>query len=450
LSNPEDFIFAVEESRKSGNHGNIHSILKNRNINLGTPIAENICGKERTRTVLRKLLEEVPNGDAIVRRELDIHVNHIGENENCLNYAAEIDFEAILRSGSVQQTVAVYDLLDIRANEKNDNLVVTELFKHPVVALFIAAKWEKTKSVFYLQTLVYVLFLLFFSIFVIHLFTRTEVYCSQLEKFISRDGVSNALKINSSEKIRSFDECSRGDSRITTEFLEDTKMQQGYIAIIEIFFLLFFSILTSLEVYQAMYLGKQYFRELENYIEWVVLLSALVLMVFKYSILQDTWQASTVRGLVGLGNCAAWLELTIIIGRYPFRGGDFSIMFYNIIKKILRHTIAMFLMIMGFAFAQMVVNYGHDEESFENPIKSFMMTLTMALGEYNFIDIYNSYRNDRISRGFAMILLVLLILFGTIAMVNLFIAVIISDISQLREDVYTQNLGILFRIFNSD
>ena len=79
-----------------------------------------------------------------------------------------------------------------------------------------------------------------------------------------------------------------------------------------------------------------------------------------------------------------------------------------------------------------------------------MMTLTMALGEYNFIDIYNSYRNDRISRGFAMILLVLLILFGTIAMVNLFIAVIISDISQLREDVYTQNLGILFRIFNSD
>ena len=39
-----------------------------------------------------------------------------------------------------------------------------------------------------------------------------------------------------------------------------------------------------------------------------------------------------------------------------------------------------------------------------------------------------------------MILLVLLILFGTITMVNLFIAVIISDISQLHEDVYTQNL----------
>merc|ERR1712062_420879 len=49
-------------------------------------------------------------------------------------------------------------------------------------------------------------------------------------------------------------------------------------------------------------------------------------------------------------------------------------------------------------------------------------------------------KDDSTSRGFAMVLLVLLILFGTITMVNLFIAVIISDISQLREDVYTQNL----------
>ena len=39
-----------------------------------------------------------------------------------------------------------------------------------------------------------------------------------------------------------------------------------------------------------------------------------------------------------------------------------------------------------------------------------------------------------------MLLLTLLILFGTITMVNLFIAVIISDISKMRDDVYIQNL----------
>merc|ERR1712013_227596 len=163
-------------------------------------------------------------------------------------------------------------------------------------------------------------------------------------------------------------------------------------------------------------------------------------MIFKEIILQKSVEAAVIRGIAAIGICAAWLELIFLVGRYPFRGGDFSIMFYNIIKKLARYVIAMFLMIIGFAFAFMVVNYGHDQETFESPIKSSIMTLTMALGEFNFDDFYNTFKEDSTSRGFAMLLLVLLILFGTITMVNLFIAVIISDINQLREDVYTQNL----------
>ena len=204
--------------------------------------------------------------------------------------------------------------------------------------------------------------------------------------------------------------------------------------------LLFFTFLFSMEIYQAVKLRRQYFKELENYIEWVVLISALITMMFMEIIHQSTREAAVIRGIAALGICAAWLELIFIIGRYPFRGGDFSIMFYNIIKKLTRYLIAMFLMIIGFAFAFMVVNFGHNQESFENPIKSSIKTLTMALGEYNFEDMYNIFKEDSISRCFAMILLVLLILFGTITMVNLYIAVIISHITHLREDVYTQNL----------
>eukprot|EP00092_Neocalanus_flemingeri_P088049 GFUD01111210.1.p1 GENE.GFUD01111210.1~~GFUD01111210.1.p1 ORF type:complete len:160 (+),score=26.59 GFUD01111210.1:67-480(+) len=64
----------------------------------------------------------------------------------------------------------------------------------------------------------------------------------------------------------------------------------------------------------------------------------------------------------------------------------------------------------------------------------------MALGEFNFEDLHNTFGKDTTSRVFAMALLVLLILCGTITMVNLFIAVIISDIQQLRKDVFIQNL----------
>ena len=46
--------------------------------------------------------------------------------------------------------------------------------------------------------------------------------------------------------------------------------------------------------------------------------------------------SAIVRGIAALGIGAAWLQLIFIIGRYPFRGGDFSIMYYNIVRKTAR------------------------------------------------------------------------------------------------------------------
>ena len=98
-------------------------------------------------------------------------------------------------------------------------------------------------------------------------------------------------------------------------------------------------------------------------------------------------------------------------------------------------------MILGHAFAFMVINYGIEKDSFESPWKSFVMTITMALGEFQFEDLYNSFGVDKISRTFAMFVLVSLILFGTITMINLFTAVIISDLNNLEKDVFVQNLS---------
>jgi len=444
LKKPDDIIEAVERSKDSGDHSEIHNILKDRQINLRTGIEEQIDGdKSKKRTIARKLLEDAVNGNKIVKKELDIHVRATDDKEDSINYALEIDFEGILCEDSPKQTMVVYDLLDLRVEKRSENNeAFTSLIKHPVIATFIALKWKKTRWYFYATSVIFMMFLIFYSAFIIYLFNRPEVYCSKLEKLLAEKN-SKEIKesllfpedVSGTPKQRN--DCERHQARISKKFL--TGLDDSFI-ICEVFFLIFFVFLSGMEVYQAIKLKKQYFKELENYIEWVVLISALITMVFKEIILQSNWEAAVVRGIAAIGICAAWLELIFIIGRYPFRGGDFSIMFYNIIKKLLRYVIAMFLMIIGFAFAFMVVNYGHDQESFENPIKSSMMTLTMALGEFNFEDMYNTFKEDSTSRGFAMLLLALLILFGTITMVNLFIAVVISDIAQLREDVYTQNL----------
>ena len=47
--------------------------------------------------------------------------------------------------------------------------------------------------------------------------------------------------------------------------------------------------------------------------------------------------AEPTRAAVSFGIVLAWFELILVFGRYPFRGGDFSIMFYQVLKKIIRY-----------------------------------------------------------------------------------------------------------------
>ena len=67
--------------------------------------------------------------------------------------------------------------------------------------------------------------------------------------------------------------------------------------------------------------------------------------------------------------------------------------------------------------------------------------LFRSLGEFGGKDLYNSFKDDHnTQRVFAMIILVSLIIFGTITMINLFAAVIISDLKDLQNETFTQNL----------
>ena len=265
-----------------------------------------------------------------MKKELDIHVTALDINEDSINYALKVDFEGILCPYTTKQTMAVYDLLDLRIENGSENMqAFTSLIKHPVIALFIALKWKKTQWYFYAQSLVFISFLLFYSSLLFYLFNRPEVYCSKLEKLLYQRNstVINEYRlfpedISGSKKERN--DCERYAARPSKKFMTD--FDTNFI-LCEMFFLIFFVFLSAMEIYQAIKLRKQYFKELENYIEWVVLISALITMVFMEIILQKNSEAAVIRGITALGICAAWLELIFLIGRYSFRGGDFSIMF---------------------------------------------------------------------------------------------------------------------------
>ena len=60
----------------------------------------------------------------------------------------------------------------------------------------------------------------------------------------------------------------------------------------------------------------------------------------------------------------------------------------------------------------------------------------MSLGEYNYDDIASAFGDDYISKLFTMLLLLGVILLGSITMINLFVAVVVSDVAQLQKDVF--------------
>ena len=174
-----DIIEAVEESKVTGDHREIHMILNNRNINLRTNIQDSGAKK----TILRKLLADAVNGDKIVEEQLDKNVKQVGKNKNCIDYGTEIDFEGIVMAGSGRQTRVVKELLDLRAcsQEGGQREAYNRLLAHPVMATFIHLKWRKTRWYFYVNSAVFMVFLALYTAIIWRMFSRPEVFCPQIQ-----------------------------------------------------------------------------------------------------------------------------------------------------------------------------------------------------------------------------------------------------------------------------
>ena len=65
----------------------------------------------------------------------------------------------------------------------------------------------------------------------------------------------------------------------------------------------------------------------------------------------------------------------------------------------------------------------------------------MILGEFEFNDLYqDSYKEDLLTLVFTMILLIGLIIFGSLIMANLIVAIIVSDVNMLSKAAKEQVL----------
>jgi len=203
--------------------------------------------------------------------------------------------------------------------------------------------------------------------------------------------------------------------------------QTGTFNIKIIFSVISILILLLVETWQALALGKDYFLELENWFELLILSLAVTTLCLKAEL-------DSLAIVASVGICLAWIELIFQFGRYPSLGGTFSIMYYSITKRIIRTALGLILLVVAFALAFFIIHFDNTNESFETMQKSIIKSFVMVLGEFEFDDLWSNSESatSKLSQMFTMILLVGVIMLGTIIMVNLIVAIIITDIERLN------------------
>jgi len=203
-------------------------------------------------------------------------------------------------------------------------------------------------------------------------------------------------------------------------------------------------------------LQHRYFKDPENYLELFCLVS------IPLALNSDAWarirnpleehdanelkEEAVYRGVVAIGVFAAWTELFIKLGNVSHSVvGDFTKMFYNIIKtKLLAYMQVCVLLIVAFSLAFWIILEGHLKEDGVDFSKGFwvnlVLTVTMSTGEFNTGDFYKNIDDNEVIKAFAMFFLIGLVILSTITMINLLVAAIISDYEKMKVSVDMENL----------
>jgi len=450
---PSDVFRAIEDHDRAATK----EIVMRDDVSLGT--IDSYSG----RSLLYLLLKKVCNGDRIVEDKLNACISTTNQDEDSQDYAVIVDISKLVPEEDRRNLNIIEDLLQLPRR------ACRTVLHHPVVTSYIQHRWHRTRWVFLVSFLLYLSFTLLFSSYLGMMYWRHGFQTQQIQvnfpktcdcqleeiggkieeeigdnaSLKTRGGIRNKAREKSS--INFLDEdfetkvvvlktkknrtrASRASKKL--RIFSGCTFRRAFtdlsLCTVEVLLIISIGLLVVQEFWQAIALKKQYFKELENWFELIILSFAISTLCLK----QDL---DTLKIVSAVGICIVWLELIILFGRYPFLGGMFSIMYYTSTKRVIKTALGFFVMIAGFSFAFFIIHFGNENESFDNIGKSFIKIFVMILGEYEFDDLYESAAEQGdLHLAFTMILLLALIVLGSIVMINLIVATIITDIEWLN------------------
>lgn len=188
------------------------------------------------------------------------------------------------------------------------------------------------------------------------------------------------------------------------------------------FILMFTLILASKEIFQLAHGIWIYAKGWENALQWsVIITSGLVLIKSSAD-----WQ----HHVAALGILFVWVELMMVVGRFPMFG-LYVQMFTQVAINFFKFLGAYLCLIVGFSLGFSVLHKNY--KSFANPLVGLLKTIIMLSGELEFEDVFFDDKAPVLYAGTAHLMLLAFVILVTVILANLMMGLAVSDIQELRQ-----------------
>ncbi|KAF0296921.1 Transient receptor potential channel pyrexia [Amphibalanus amphitrite] len=254
-----------------------------------------------------------------------------------------------------------------------------ELLKHPVVETFMHVKWLQIRRYFYFNFVFYVCFALLVTAY-------------------------GMLRVMDPEK-------------------PSTTVVAGFTAL--------FTFLCLLrETFQMAYSWRLYVSSIENWLELLAIGLTTALLVSHNS--YRPWVNHVVAWLM----LATWLEMTLMVGRFP-SVGIYIYMFVRVARKLIGFLMVYSPLLVAFALSFHVL-FGLTP-AFKTIPLSLIKTFVMMMGEYDYDGMFSGNEGPSYP-GTAHLLLILFVVSMSIITVNLLIGLTVNDIQGLFKTAGVERL----------
>ncbi|KRT84307.1 Ankyrin repeat-containing protein [Oryctes borbonicus] len=336
----------------------------------------------------------------ITRRTPDVIPKFIGKLDSSIKLndheigdvdcEVKLDFRILVPSVTKGETDLLLNFIEVGHRE---------ILKHPLCETFLFLKWRRIRKFFLFSLFYHSLFALLFTAYIQGVFLKSgDIANSSLNETLNEDVTQSQCMIPISVLISGY-----------SMFILNC-------------------LLLAKEVFQVAHSWLSYIKQWENWLQWLIILSVFC-SVYRHNpnvrCNVATWQ----HHVAAIGIFLTWLELLIIVGRFPIFG-IYIQMFTTVAVNFSKFLMAYMCLLIAFSlsFGVLLSKY----KSFKEPAWTLLKTIIMMSGELEYEDVFYDDEAPIIYPVTAHIMYLAFVLLVTIILTNLMVGLAVSDIQELQ------------------